>query len=320
MSHLQVTRTKYTEKNYIDKCKELNLDFIGTHKDSKRGTIIEFICPKHRNKGVQNSDWSHFRLAKKGCSYCSGKHITTEDVVASIKHKNVELLSEYIGCEKPIRCRCKTCGNIWETVPKVLTTNGSGCPKCGKKVAADKRRKSQQEFENELKAVQPNITVLGKYISVHSQILCECNIHKTKWYGYPANLLNKSAGCPSCNTSRSEGLMLEALERMHINYLTQYTIPGCKYQNSLKFDAFDIENNVAFEFNGEQHYYPIDFAGKGEEWAKHQLTLTQNRDKAKLAYCKENNIPIVVIPYWERNNMEAYIAEKLERIKGERQN
>ena len=39
------------------------------------------------------------------------------------------------------------------------------------------------------------------------------------------------------------------------------------------------------------------------------------RDNAKIDYCKNNNIPIVIVPYWEKDNMENYIINKLNEIK-----
>ena len=139
-------KNKYTEKDYIDKCKDLNLEYVGNHKEMKKGTMVDFICLKHKDKGVQSKDWSHFKVYTYGCSYCSGRGKTNIDIIPLIKDKNVELVSEYIGNEKPIKCKCKKCGNLWTTLPKVLMTNGSGCPECGIQSRAEKRRKTHTQF------------------------------------------------------------------------------------------------------------------------------------------------------------------------------
>ena len=52
---------KYTENDYIVKCKELNVEYIGTHKENKKRTVIEYICKVHPDKGIQFCDWSHFK-------------------------------------------------------------------------------------------------------------------------------------------------------------------------------------------------------------------------------------------------------------------
>ncbi len=304
----------YTEQDYIEKCKELKMEYVGFHNEHKKGNMIEFICPLHRDKGIQAIDWSHFRIYKKGCPYCTGRYKTTKDIIPLIKNKNVEVLSEYKGNEKPITCKCKNCGHIWTTITKVLTTNGAGCPKCGKEKATKKETKTIDEFKKQLYSINPNIEVIGEYINTHTSIKCRCKVDNHVWYGFPANLLNQSAGCPICNLSNAERKMLNVLKKLNIDYIPQYSINGCKYVHKLRFDAFDTVNNIAFEYNGEQHYMPIDFGGRGMKWAEDQLKIIKNRDKAKIAYCKKNKIPIIIVPYWERNNMESFIKEELNKI------
>lgn len=305
---------KYTEQDYINKCNDLCLLYIGNHKEKKVGTVIDFVCKKHEDKGIQHKDWSHFRTYTYGCSYCSGRNKTNKDIELLIKDKNVLLISEYIGNEKPIDCKCKACGNIWTTLPKVLISNGSGCPKCGKKKAIKAETKTREKFIEEINMINPNIEILGEYINTHTKIECKCKICKTTWYGYPSNLLNKSAGCIGCNISIGEKKMLDILNKIGIKYIPQYPIKTVKNMKPQRFDAFDIINNIAFEYNGEQHYYPVDFAGKGKIWAEEQFTIIKKRDQLKIEYCRNNNIPIVIIPYWERDNIEYFILLKLKEL------
>ncbi len=307
---------KYTEQDYINKCNEFDVEYIGNHKGKKVGTIIDFICKKHRDKGIQSVDWSHFHTYKYGCKYCSGRGKNTKDIISLIKNKDVQLISEYIGNEKPITCKCKKCGNTWTTLPKILITNGSGCPICGREKANLNETKSHKQFLKEMSEANPNIEILENYNGTHRKIKCKCKLDNTIWYGYPANLLNKSAGCPTCNISNGEREMISILKKLDVNYVQQYSIPDCIFKRKLKFDAFDIDNNIAFEYNGEQHYMPVDFANKGNEWAVQQFELTKQRDNAKIEYCRKNKIPIIVIPYWEKDNMESFIISEINNLKG----
>lgn len=59
------------------------------------------------------------------------------------------------------------------------------------------KRKTHEEFVNELKAKNPNIKIKGKYINNNTPILCECKVHKIEWNARPANLCN-GHGCPKC--------------------------------------------------------------------------------------------------------------------------
>lgn len=303
-------REKFTLEKCIEECNRRGFEFIGEYKKKHDGHIIQYICNNHRDKGMQEATWSHLR-EKNGCPYCNGRYKTTEEIQREVKDKNVILISEYKGNEKPIKCRCKVCGNEWSTMTKVLTTNGSGCPKCGRQKANEHEMKSHDEFVRDLKKANPNIKVLEKYRGTKKKILCECLIDGYQWYGYPSNLLNRSAGCYYCNTSEGEKLMLKTLDDLGIDYSHQHSIDGCKLKKKLKFDAFNTENNIAFEYNGQQHYYPVDFAGKGEEWAKEAHSITKERDEVKRTFCSENGITVIDIPYWERDNMKEYIKQQL---------
>ena len=68
-----------------------------------------------------------------------------------------------------------------------------------------------------------------------------------------------------------------------------------------RFD-FAIVNNVnqiirLIEFDGEQHYRG-DIRGY---W--NSLNRVKESDKIKNNYCLKHNIPLVRIPYWERQNI-----------------
>lgn len=311
-------RKKYTEEDYKHRCEELNLNFIGTHKEKKKGTIIEFTCDKHLDKGIQNCDWSHFKDLSYGCKYCSGRGLTTKDIQDRLANTSIKLISEYKGCEKPITCECMVCGNIWETIPKVLTTNGSGCPKCGRIKAGKHRTKSQDDFVKDLFKAAPSIKVIGEYKGTHKKIKVECLIDGTKWDAYPSNLLNNSAGCPTCNMSNGERKMCDILTAHGFKYIRQYKFDDCKYKYRLKFDAYDYENNIAYEYNGRQHYEPVSIFGGNSNDGKSGFELTTTRDNIKREFCKKNNIPLVEIPYWV-TDMESFILEQFNKIMKERE-
>lgn len=52
------------------------------------------------------------------------------------KQEEVEIIGKYINAITPIKCKCKKCGEEWETKPtNLISKNGAGCPYCnGKKI------------------------------------------------------------------------------------------------------------------------------------------------------------------------------------------
>ena len=51
--------------------------------------------------------------------------------------------------------------------------------------------------------------------------------------------------------------------------------------------------------------------GRGEDWAKENLEWVQNHDIIKDEFCKNNNILLLRIPYWEdvENTIKLYFKE-----------
>lgn len=128
-----------------------------------------------------------------------------------------------------------------------------------------------------------------------------------------SSILYKDRGCPYCSGTTGERLMNQILEELGHYCTPQYKFNECRYINPLKYDLYDEQDNIAYEYNGEQHYFPVDFAGKGEEWARNQFIINQTRDKIKIDYCNKNNIPLIIIPYWEKDNMKNFILQEYER-------
>ena len=77
------------------------------------------------------------------------------------------------------------------------------------------------------------------------------------------------------------------------------------FLNQQSYDVFVCGVNVAFEYQGKQHFEPINIFG-GEENFKKQ----QERDKNKKKLSEKNNITLIYINYWEDVTVEL-IKEKL---------
>ena len=308
----------YTQNDYIDKCNALGVEFVGIGKEKHKGTMIRYICPDHKDKGIQETDWSHFKNQKCKCKYCSGRLMTTEEAQKKVRNPNIKFISPFLGTEKPIKCYCEACGNTWiNNQPRDLFKRECGCPVCSSINKSYKRRNTHEEYVERLKAVNPNIEIVGRYTRVHDYIKCRCLIHNIEWESIACNLLNKSAGCPLCNSSKGEAELVEVLKNFGINYSTQKTFKDCRDIHPLRFDAYDNDNNIAYEFQGEQHYFPVDFDHNDPILAKKAYESLKRRDAIKVDYCSRNNIKLVHIPYWERGNIRNFILEHIPEYKEE---
>lgn len=69
-------------------------------------------------------------------------------------------------------------------------------------------------------------------------------------------------GCTGCsNFSNGENNIKCVLNKLVIKYNTQKSFIGCKDKNKLCFDFYLINENSCIEFDGIQHYKPINYFG-----------------------------------------------------------
>ena len=99
-------------------------------------------------------------------------------------------------------------------------------------------------------------------------------------------------GCPKCKLSTGETKIKNILDDHNVNYIMEYVFPNCKYKAALPFDFYIESLNTCIEFNGRQHYIPIDYFG-GTPMLAEQII----RDKIKIEYCRKNKIKLLIIKY-----------------------
>jgi predicted nucleic acid-binding Zn-ribbon protein len=78
------------------------------------------------------------------------------------------------------------------------------------------RRKTHEEFILQLHNINPNIRVLGKYITAIEPVLCECTVCGYQWPGIPNNLL-RGEGCGQCagHLKKTTASFVEEMKRIN---------------------------------------------------------------------------------------------------------
>ena len=132
---------------------------------------------------------------------------------------------------------------------------------------------------------------------------CECGkFFQSTWKDFSGQ--NKTR-CTECANNKSiYALQFEKwTNENNIKYKREYRISDCKYKSVLPFDYSIMIKDKLFlcEIDGQHHYKPI-MCWAGEDGYKEQII----KDNIKNQYCKDNNIPLLRIPYWEFDN-ENYI-------------
>lgn len=108
------------------------------------------------------------------------------------RNPNLVLLSPYTGSLNPVKVRCAKCGHEWSPRAESVI-RGNGCPVC----ADNAKRKTQEEFLEELSEVNNQVEILGSYIKNSTPIKTKCKRCGHIWHPKPVKLL-AGQGCPRC--------------------------------------------------------------------------------------------------------------------------
>jgi len=207
---------------------------------------------------------------------------------------------------------------------KDLKIRGNGCRKCGKDRIISAVKINVRDWINSFPAERglsfkpenffyKTDGLKNKTLFVKDVI---CTKHTTPFVFAQEginihNLKKGKTGCPICGKKESKGesQVISVLNELGYKVNKQKSFDGCfgyggkRYCDKLKFDAHVIKNDgteVCIEYDGIQHFEPIEYFG-GEEGFK----SLQERDLIKTNYCKDNNIQLIRIPYWEEKNIKS---------------
>ena len=129
--------------------------------------------------------------------------------------------------------------------------------------------------------------------------MCECgndNFITTSHHLISGN--TKSCGCLK---SIGESKIAILLSENNIKFIQQQKFDDAIYNDTkgqMRFDFYLPDYNRLIEFDGNQHY-----EANGGWSTENNLALVQQRDRLKNEYALTHNIPLVRIPYWERDKI-----------------
>lgn len=180
-----------------------------------------------------------------------------------------------------------------------------GCYYCGKESMIESQKCSYQEVKNAIEKNGKNKLISKKYNGYKSydlKISCEeCGDEYTTSFGW---FLKGKTKCNNCNSSKGEQRIVEILKANNVDFVREYEIFTNEWKNALRLDFYIKNKRIAIEYDGIQHFEPIDFNGLGREYAKVAFENQIVRDGIKNRYCIENNINLIRIPHTDFENIE----------------
>lgn len=233
------------------------------------------------------------------------KRPTTEENRIYNYHKCIELLqekfdiiilaTEYTDIRQKIQYICNKHPQVlhtgtWDTLFRKMYC----CNLC--KDEAMIERAKQKFIKDMNKIYGDDLQIIGEYQSCYAPIQILCKQCDTLFYGKPYHL-TEGHGCPKCTSSLGEKAIRRWFNENGIKYQDQYKIQGCKHTKPLSYDFYIPAKNMLIEYQGIQHYQPVEVFGGEEAFKKQQVN-----DEIKRNFAIDNGYNFVEIKYDENIN------------------
>lgn len=195
------------------------------------------------------------------------------------------------------------CGNI-KSMRGVDVKNGKA-KSCGC-LQIEELQKHYWQPNDLIGKVFGRLTVIGRIENNqrgNTRWLCQCECGNKAEIEGNKLLTNNTTSC-GCLISKGNSNIKNILQQNNTNYISEYKI---KLDNGeyryYDFAILQDDKSISrfIEFDGEQHFsYRENQSGWNN---KENFIKNQQRDKEKNEYALSHSIPLVRIPYWERDNI-----------------
>ena len=238
---------------------------------------------------------------------------TLEEIKELYEDEHKEII-EYINARK-ILCRCKYCNEIYNTSIESLKKH---CIHRKCQGLHDSRR-TPEKCAEKLKKLQdvkhPYVEVLEYH--AYNDVICKCKLCNKIIKVTSRSIYHKQVhqDCPMHQVSHGEIQVAYVLDYLNINYIQEYSFNDCRNIFPLRFDFYIPSLNVCIEYQGKQHYRPVQFIGETIEEANYNYERIVHNDNIKKEYCKKNNIHLIEIKYTEYDDIYNILESQLSQIK-----
>lgn len=191
-------------------------------------------------------------------------------------------------------CRCD-CGN--ECDVRAYSLRSGQTQSCGCLAREKSSERLKNKFITDLTGQKfGKLTVKSltdKRINGGTVWLCECECGNLKEVARKQLITGDTLSC-GCLKSKGELIIKNLLLQNNIPFKEQQTFDNLLGINGgkLKFDFF-INDTYLIEFDGEQHYR------ESTLFSHDNLIDRQENDRRKNEFAKNNNIPLIRIPYYK---------------------
>jgi hypothetical protein len=166
---------------------------------------------------------------------------------------------------------------------------------------------NQEEFIEKSKLISDFLYSYEKcyYTNKTSKIKLSCPIHGD-FEVNPFLHLNNGMSCKNCEEHEFNKKVFKFLDKHGFNFERQKIFTDCRNIFELPFDFYIPSKRTCIEFDGIQHFQPVDHFGGLKTYE--QLKIN---DKIKNEYCENNYINLIRIKYDQIDRIEEILKNNL---------
>ena len=131
------------------------------------------------------------------------------------------------------------------------------------------KKRTNEEFLNEITKLNPTYSVLSEYINTDTNVSCHCNIHNVDFMSTPYNLLKGKVGCEFCRR--------EKIGQKHRMTTEQFILKMSKINNDIEIigEYINCKNKIKCncKIHNEIFYITPDHLIQGETGCKQCINL-----------------------------------------------
>ncbi len=224
-------------------------------------------------------------------------------------------LSNYNGYWSNVNIVCNTCGITFQQTPMAHISRGRGCKNCNnsRRIEILHNRDDQTSFVNKsiLKHGDRYDYSLVCYKNSLTKVVIRCKKHGIFTQTPNNHLAGKGCNTCSLKVSAGEWKLLNFLREQFPDdkILHQYRPEWLKVNKNIyqSLDIYFPDYNIAVEYQGRQHFEPVDFFG-GLKGFNDNLA----RDSVKNKKCAENKCVLLYFTFLEKfANSHIFCNKKL---------
>lgn len=295
----------------------IDIDIISKVAKKHNATLISNACPNKRFKLHLKCKHNHdmyftfqaLKNVKILCKECVRNEKFEVLNTFCTQKGGVLLNSEYINEISPIQITCKnnhTFTSCWSYIFR-----NQWCKFCaGKKIFEPFKQiaKIASDKGGELLSKESDFV---KEFTSKDYLKFRCKFNH-EFSSIAASIMNSNSWCPICSKSLSERKVRLWFEKIFNNKFENVKnlnwLKDPISNRNLELDGFNKESNIAFEFNGKQHYEEVNFK------SGNVFMNFYDKTDLKLKLCKENNVKLFIIPYFRMNELKLCIEEQSKEL------